>query len=91
MEIYLVSLLPPSVPKSLIVLPRTNQKVINAQLYLVLLFIAQYSVSTDCHEETEFRCEDGDVCVDRIGVCDVIMDCPDRSDEENCREFYLLF
>ncbi|XP_033639058.1 G-protein coupled receptor GRL101-like, partial [Asterias rubens] len=42
------------------------------------------AMSTDCHEETEFRCEDGDVCVDRIGVCDVIMDCPDRSDEENC-------
>jgi len=35
-------------------------------------------------EENKFRCDDGS-CIDISGHCDKTRDCPDGSDEHDCR------
>ena len=44
--------------------------------------------SSEC-EENEFRCDDGS-CIDISRHCDRTRDCPDGSDEHECRKYRVV-
>lgn len=50
----------------------------------LLLFLAG-----EC-EASQFRCSDGKACISLSAVCDRKYDCPDGSDEVDCRELLNL-
>ena len=55
----------------------------------VYIYIPLNSVDYTCAPD-EHRCGDG-TCIPESHVCDQDWDCDDLSDEQNCREFFLLF
>ena len=44
---------------------------------------------TDCRP-SEFKCSDGQTCISRSKWCNRVRDCPDGSDETDCRMYYVI-
>ena len=44
----------------------------------------------DCTGEFELQCADGSKCIDAIFQCDIVIDCPDKSDEHAGCGAYIL-
>lgn len=42
-----------------------------------------------CDRVEDFLCNDG-TCISKSQVCDRIYNCPDKSDERNCRKLFLI-
>lgn len=57
---------------------------------LLLIIYLNMCIAGRCDNDTEFRCNSDNKCIDLTLRCNRVFDCTDHSDEENCGIYELI-